>query len=258
MARSLFDSLLGKSKAMQSAFGRIRLAASSQTNVLIVGESGTGKKLVAQAIHRQSGPAERPFARVRADPLSGTLLDASLFGHAEGAWFGTGAARKGLFELARGGSIVLDEIGDMPLDVQAKLLRAAREKEFTRLGGVEILPAGGVRILAASSVDLEERVAAGKFREDLYNRLNPFTIQLPPLRQRTEDIPLLVRNFLARYFQVYSKYVAEPSLRTMDALREYSWPGNVPELEEALEWVVGLSTEGRFEEELLPPWVSHH
>ena len=211
--------------------------APSKSNILVLGESGTGKELVAKAIHHHSRRAEGPFVTVNSGSMPPDLLESNLFGHVKGAFTGAISSKKGLFELADGGSIFFDEIGNVPIDTQAKLLRVMQEKEFMRLGGVETLKAD-VRIIAATNADLEAEVKANRFREDLYYRLNVITIALPPLRDRVEDIPLLTHHFLKRYAQENEKRLREIAPEAMQRLMEYHWPGNVRELENVIERLV--------------------
>ncbi|MDX1632059.1 MAG: sigma-54 dependent transcriptional regulator [Thermoanaerobaculia bacterium] len=246
-----FDQIIGKSKPMQKVFELIELAAPSKSNILILGESGTGKELVAKAIHHHSRRADGPFVTVNSGSMPADLLESNLFGHVKGAFTGAVSHKKGLFEMADGGTIFFDEIGNVPLDTQSKLLRVIQEKEFMRLGGVETLHAD-VRILAATNVDLQKQVDAGKFREDLFYRLHVITIALPPLRERTEDIPLLARHFLERYAEENRKEIEEIHPDAMERLMSYHWPGNVRELENVVERAVVLSTEPVLTEELLP------
>jgi two-component system, NtrC family, response regulator PilR len=245
------DNLVGKSKPMQQVYDLIQLAAPAKSNILILGESGTGKELVAKAIHHHSHRAQGPFVTVNSGSMPADLLESNLFGHVKGAFTGAIASKKGLFELANGGSIFFDEIGNIPLDTQSKLLRVIQEKEFMRLGGVETLKAD-VRLIAATNADLDGLVAQGLFREDLYYRLNVITIQLPPLRKRTEDIPLLAQHFLAKYARENEKPVLEVSPRAMEFLLDYHWPGNVRELENVVERAVVLSTGDLLDVDLLP------
>ncbi len=246
------DNIIGKSQPMQQVFDLIRLAAPSKSNILILGESGTGKELVAKAIHHHSRRAEGPFVTVNSGSMPADLLESTLFGHVKGAFTGAIAAKKGLFEIANDGSIFFDEIGNIPLETQAKLLRVIQEKEFMRLGGVDTLKVD-VRIIAATNADLENIVEQGSFREDLYYRLNVITIHIPPLRQRTEDIPLLARHFLKLYAEENGKPVTEIAPPAMQRLLEYRWPGNVRELENAIERAVVLSTGEVVDVGLLPP-----
>jgi DNA-binding NtrC family response regulator len=248
------DNIIGKSPAMQQVFDLIRLAAPSKSNILILGESGTGKELVAKAIHQHSRRAQGPFVTVNSGSMPADLLESTLFGHVKGAFTGAIAAKKGLFEIADEGSIFFDEIGNIPPETQAKLLRVIQEKEFMRLGGVETLRVD-VRIIAATNADLDNLVAQGAFREDLYYRLNVITIHLPPLRKRTEDIPYLARHFLQEFARENGKQVEEISPAAMQRLLDYRWPGNVRELENAVERAVVLSTGGAVDVDLLPPAV---
>ena len=246
-----FDQIVGKSKPMQKVFELIRLAAPSKSNILILGESGTGKELVAKAIHLHSRRADGPFVTVNSGSMPADLLESNLFGHVKGAFTGAVANKKGLFESADKGSIFFDEIGNVPIDTQAKLLRVIQEKEFMRLGGVETLKAD-VRIIAATNVDLQDEVKAGKFREDLFYRLHVITIPLPPLRERTEDIPLLAKHFLQRYAEENEKAIATIAPEAMERLMGYHWPGNVRELENVIERAVVLSSGDSVTEALLP------
>ena len=249
-----FHQLIGRSKTMQQVFELIQLAAPSKSNILILGDSGTGKELVAKAIHHHSRRAEGPFITVNSGSMPPDLLESNLFGHVKGAFTGAISSKKGLFELADGGSIFFDEIGNVPIDTQAKLLRVMQEKEFMRLGGVETLKAD-VRIIAATNADLEAEVKINRFREDLYYRLNVITIGLPPLRDRVEDIPLLTHHFLKRYAQENEKRLRDVSPDAMQRLMEYHWPGNVRELENVMERAVVLSSSEVLDEDLLPAQV---
>ncbi|MCB1007317.1 MAG: sigma-54-dependent Fis family transcriptional regulator [Acidobacteria bacterium] len=246
------DNIIGKSQPMQQVFDLIRLAAPSKSNILILGESGTGKELVAKAIHHHSRRAQGPFVTVNSGSMPPDLLESTLFGHVKGAFTGAITAKKGLFEIANNGSIFFDEIGNIPLDTQAKLLRVIQEREFMRLGGVETIKVD-VRIVAATNADLDELVQSGGFREDLYYRMNVITISLPPLRRRTEDIPLLARHFLQMYSAENGKPIQEISPGAMKLLMDYRWPGNVRELENAIERAVVLSTSEILDVDLLPP-----
>jgi two-component system response regulator PilR (NtrC family) len=249
-----FHQLIGRSKPMQQVFDLIQLAAPSRSNILILGDSGTGKELVAKAIHHHSRRADGPFVTVNSGSMPPDLLESNLFGHVKGAFTGAISSKKGLFEVADSGSIFFDEIGNVPIDTQAKLLRVMQEKEFMRLGGVETLKAD-VRIIAATNADLEAEVRANRFREDLFYRLNVITIALPPLRDRIEDIPLLAHHFLKRYSQENEKRMHDVSPAAMQRLLEYHWPGNVRELENVVERAVVLSTGELLDEDLLPPQV---
>ena len=249
-----FDRIVGKSKPMQQVFDLIRLAAPSKSNILILGESGTGKELVAKAIHHHSRRAGGPFVTVNSGSMPSDLLESNLFGHVKGAFTGAVSSKKGLFEVAEGGSIFFDEIGNIPLDTQAKLLRVIQEREFMRLGGVDVLKAD-VRVIAATNADLEAEVQAGRFREDLYYRLNVITIALPPLRKRSEDVPLLAHHFLGRYAKENDKPLSDIAPAAMELLMDHPWPGNVRELENVIERAVVLSTGPVLDVELLPPSV---
>ncbi len=248
------DNLIGKSQPMQQVFELIRLAAPSKSNILILGESGTGKELVAKAIHHHSRRAGGPFVTVNSGSMPPDLLESTLFGHVKGAFTGAIAAKKGLFEVADDGSIFFDEIGNIPADTQAKLLRVIQEKEFMRLGGVDTIKVD-VRIVAATNAHLESLVQQGAFREDLYYRLNVITIHLPPLRKRPEDIPLLAKHFLRIYSEENGKNLREITAQAMERLLDYRWPGNVRELENAIERGVVLSTGEVLDFDLLPPAV---
>ena len=245
------DNLIGKSKEMQQVFDLVRLAAPAKSNILILGESGTGKELVAKAIHQHSRRAQGPFITVNSGSMPPDLLESNLFGHVRGAFTGAIANKKGLFELATNGSIFFDEIGNIPLETQAKLLRVIQEKEFMRLGGIETIRVD-VRIIAATNAELEASVRQGAFREDLYYRLNVITIQLPPMRERREDIPLLARHFLARFAAENDRPLRDIAPRAMELLLDYRWPGNVRELENVIERAVVLSEGDTLDVDLLP------
>jgi two-component system response regulator PilR (NtrC family) len=249
-----FDRIIGKSKPIQQVFDLIRLAAPSKSNILILGDSGTGKELVAKAIHHNSKRRNGPFVTVNSGSMPADLLESNLFGHVKGSFTGAISNKKGLFELANGGSIFFDEIGNIPLETQAKLLRVIQEKEFMRLGGVEVLKAD-VRIIAATNANLEDLVERGAFREDLYYRLNVITIHLPPLRKRAEDIPLIANHFLHTYARENEKTIREIAPSAMQLLMDYHWPGNVRELENAIERAVVLSTGSVLDVDLLPQTV---
>ena len=252
--RYSYANIVGKSEIMRRVFELIRLAAPSRSNILIAGESGTGKELVAKAIHHASPRARNPFVTVNSGSLPPELLESNLFGHVKGAFTGAIASKRGLFEVADGGSIFLDEIGNINLDTQAKLLRVIQEKEFMRLGSVETVKVD-VRIIAASNADLQELVALNAFREDLFYRLNVITITLPPLRRRREDIPLLVAHFLQKYTLENAKKTREITPDTMKVLLDHSWPGNVRELENTIERAVVLSTTEKIGIDLLPEYL---
>ena len=246
-----FDSIIGKSKPIQEVFELIRRAAPSKSNMLILGESGTGKELIAKSIHNNSKRLGGPFVTVNSGSMPPDLLESNLFGHEKGAFTGAVASKKGLFEVADAGTIFFDEIGNIPADTQAKLLRVIQEREFMRLGGVETLKSD-VRIVAATNADLEKLVETGEFREDLYYRLNVITLSLPPLRKRSEDIPLIAQHFLSIYGEENDKEIEGISPRAMEMLMDYHWPGNVRELENAVERAVVLSSDPVLDVDLLP------
>ena len=249
-----FTEIVGKSPRMQQVFGLISQAAPSRSTILVVGESGTGKELVAKAIHANSPRSDKAFVVVNSGSLPPDLLESNLFGHVKGAFTGAVYAKKGLFELADKGTLFFDEIGNIPLETQAKLLRVMQEREFMRLGGVDVLKVD-VRIVAATNIDLRRAVEEGRFREDLYDRLNVIAVQLPPLRQRKEDIPALVNHFVDKYARENAKPVSGVSPEALQALMDYDWPGNVRELENVIERGVVLTTEPRIGRELIPDHV---
>ncbi|MET0516091.1 MAG: sigma-54 dependent transcriptional regulator [Nitrospiraceae bacterium] len=234
-----FHQILGKSKAMQAIFDLIRRVSDSPTNVLITGESGTGKELVAKAIHYNSDRRDAPFVPVNCAAIPEQLLESELFGHMRGAFTDAKADRRGLFEEAQKGSIFLDEISELPLMLQAKILRAIQEKEIRRVGATRAVPVD-VRIIAATNLNLSEEVKNKRFREDLYYRLNVIELKLPPLRERREDIPLLVHSFLKKCGEVRGKPVKGLSEPALAMLVDYAWPGNVRELENVIERAVTL------------------
>ncbi len=252
--RFAFDNIIGKSKPMQQVYELIQLAAPSRSNIMVLGESGTGKEMVAKAIHHHSKRAGGPFVTVNSGSMPADLLESNLFGHVRGAFTGAVASKKGLFEMADGGSVFFDEIGNIPLDTQAKLLRVIQEREFMRLGGLETIRVD-VRIIAATNADLETAVQQGQFREDLFYRLNVISVSLPPLRKRTEDIPLLSQHFLGQYARENEKAIRTISPPAMELLLDHHWPGNVRELENAIERAVVLSIGETLVEELLPSSV---
>jgi transcriptional regulator with GAF, ATPase, and Fis domain len=215
-------------------FDSIRKVATTGVPVLILGESGTGKEMVARAIHQRSGRHYGPFVAINCSAIPDTLLESELFGHEKGAFTGAVARRPGRFELADGGTLFLDECGDLPLDVQVKLLRVLQEREFERVGGQDTIRVD-VRVVSATHRDLEQQIADGKFREDLYYRLNVFPVRLPPLRERLEDLPRLVEHFVAKFNRVTGKSVRGFDATALGALSQYAWPGNVRELENVVE-----------------------
>jgi two-component system response regulator PilR (NtrC family) len=249
-----FGGIIGRSSRMKQVFDLIIQAAPSRTTILIQGESGTGKELVARALHTNSNRADRAFITVNSGNLPPDLLESNLFGHVKGAFTGAIYPKKGLFELADKGTIFFDEIGNIPLETQAKLLRVIQEREFMRLGGVETIHVD-VRIIAATNVDLRHMVEEGRFREDLFYRLHVITVQLPPLRDRKEDIPLLVQHFLEKYGEENNRLAIELTPDALDMLMDYDWPGNVRELENVIERAVVLSSGLRIDTSLVPDHV---
>ena len=235
-----FENLIGKSRAMQEVFGLIEQVAGSRSTVMVYGKSGTGKELVAKAIHYNSPRSAKAFVAVNCAAIPAELLESELFGHERGAFTGAIATKVGKFELATGGTLFLDEIGHMRLDLQAKILRALQEREIERVGGTRTIKID-VRVLAATNRDLKKAIEDGTFREDLYYRLNVVPITLPPLRQRREDIPLLVEHFIAKYNREFTRKVKGFSAGATAALYQYGWPGNVRELENVIERAVALA-----------------
>src|ERR687898_1104941 len=246
-----FGEIIGRSQRMRQVFDLIIQAAPSRTTILINGESGTGKELVARALHQNSSRSDRAFITVNSGNLPPDLLESNLFGHVKGAFTGAVYPKKGLFELADRGSIFFDEIGNVPVETQAKLLRVIQEREFMRLGGVETIKVD-VRIVAATNVDLRRMMDDGRFREDLYYRLHVITVQLPPLRERRDDIPLLVQHFMEKYGEENQKRTLELTPEALDLLMDYEWPGNVRELENVVERATVLSPGPRVEADLIP------
>ncbi len=234
-----FSNIIGTSSPMLALFQLIETIASTGSTVLITGESGTGKELIARAIHVNSPRRERPFVAVNCGALSETLLDSELFGHMRGAFTGADSNKKGLIEVAEKGTIFLDEIGEMSPVVQVKLLRVLQERKFRRLGGTEEIDAD-IRILAATNRDLTKMVAEGTFREDLFYRINVIPMRVPPLRERQDDIPLLAEHFVTRFAEQMGKSITGISGGAMPLLKQYGWPGNIRELENAMERAVAL------------------
>ncbi|HET9263954.1 MAG TPA: sigma-54 dependent transcriptional regulator [Vicinamibacterales bacterium] len=249
-----FGDIIGRSARMKQVFDLIIQAAPSRSTILINGESGTGKELVARSLHQNSTRADRAFITVNSGNLPPDLLESNLFGHVKGAFTGAVYPKKGLFELADKGTIFFDEIGNIPVETQAKLLRVIQEREFMRLGGVETIKVD-VRIIAATNVDLRKMVDDGRFREDLFYRLHVITVQLPALRERREDIPLLVQHFLEKYGVENQRRQLEITPEALDLLLEYDWPGNVRELENVIERAVVLSSAQRIDVDLVPDHV---
>ncbi len=249
-----FPNIIGKSDKMLALLDLVSQVGPSRSTVLISGESGTGKELIAKAIHSASPRADRAFVPVNTGSIPVDLLESQLFGHVKGAFTSAVASKKGLFEVADQGTIFFDEIATVSPETQAKLLRVIQEREFMRLGGTEQIKVD-VRIVAASNIDLLSLVKEGRFREDLYHRLNVIHLHLPPLRERREDIPLLLAHFLGRFCQENAKPLRQFTPSTMKLLMDYDWPGNVRELENVVERAVVLSTQERVDVDLLPEAV---
>src|SRR6266550_5189075 len=246
-----FENIVGKSEPMLKIFDLIAQVAPSRSTVLIQGESGTGKELIAKAIHANSPRRDRPFVPVNTGAVPSELLESTLFGHVKGAFTSAVTAKKGLFEVANGGTLFLDEIGTMGMDMQAKILRVLQDRRFMHLGGVQEIQVD-VRIIAATNVNLQEAVREGRFREDLFYRLNVISLELPPLRSRREDIPLLAAHFLKFYAEENGTEDRSLSPEAMRIIMDYEWPGNVRELENAMERGVVLSTSRTISPDLLP------
>ncbi|MCX8159932.1 MAG: sigma-54 dependent transcriptional regulator [Candidatus Saccharicenans sp.] len=249
-----FENIIGKSQAMMNVFELIKAAAPTRSTILIQGESGTGKELVARAIHLNSDRARHPFVVVNSGSLPPDLLESHLFGHVKGAFTGAVTDKKGLFEAADRGTIFFDEISSISLETQVKLLRVMQDKEFMRLGGTRTIKVD-VRIIAATNTDLEELIEQKAFRKDLFYRLNVIKIELPPLRARKEDIPLLVKHFIDLYNAENQKQVEGVSEDVMEILMDYDWPGNVRELENVLERAVVLCKSRVITRDALPPFL---
>jgi DNA-binding NtrC family response regulator len=249
-----FDQIIGGSPKMKAIYDLVSRAAPSRTTVLIMGESGTGKELVAQACHRHSARSDKAFVTVNSGNLPPDLLESLLFGHVKGAFTGAVAMKKGLFEMADRGTIFFDEIGNVPMETQAKLLRVIQEREFMRLGGVDTIKVD-VRIIAATNIDLRKTVAEGRFREDLFYRLNVIPVQMPALRERKDDIPLLVQHFLEKHSEEHRKSGWFVTPEALDLLMAYDWPGNVRELENVIERAVVLCPTREIGVDLIPDQV---
>jgi len=250
-----FENIVGKSEPMLKIFDLVAQVAPSRSTVLLQGDSGTGKELIAKAIHLNSPRRDRPFVPVNTGSMPPDLLESTLFGHVKGAFTSAIASKKGLFEIADRGTLFLDEIGTMGMDTQSKILRVLQDRKFMHLGGVHELQVD-VRIIAATNVDLKQQVRDGKFREDLFYRLNVITVDLPPLRQRKEDIPLLVEFFLNKYSAENERPLRRITPEAMRPLLTYAWPGNVRELENVVERAVVLSSGTEIGPDLLPDQIS--
>jgi two-component system, NtrC family, response regulator len=239
-SKSQYTNIIGESPELHAVFDIIKRAAPTRATVLVLGESGTGKELIAQAIHEESTRRDKPFVKVNCAALTESLLESELFGHEKGSFTGAIGRREGRFELANGGTLFLDEIGDISPGMQVKLLRVLQQHEFERVGGTQTVKVD-VRLVAATNKDLEGLVRAGKFREDLFYRLNVVSVTLPPLRQRKSDIPLLCTYFIQKYSVEHEKKISGLAPGTLNALLAYNWPGNVRELSNVVERGVVLS-----------------
>jgi len=231
---SMFEEIIGASPALQAVLGRVAKVAPTDSTVLITGETGTGKELVARAIHKRSRCSSRAFVSVNCAAIPRDLIASELFGHEKGAFTGATQRRLGRFELAEGGTIFLDEVGELPAETQIALLRVLQEHEFERVGGAGSIQTD-VRVIAATNRDLQAAIAEGTFRNDLFYRLNVFPIEIPPLRERREDIPVLVEYFIDRYARKAGKSIRRVSKKTLDLLQLYPWPGNIRELQNVIE-----------------------
>jgi len=253
--RYKYGNIIGKSKPMLKIYDLIGKVAQSRASVFITGPSGTGKELIAKAVHYNSPRKDRPFISINCGALTETLLESELFGHDKGAFTGAVAMKKGRFEVADSGTLFLDEVGDMPAPLQVKLLRVLQEMEFERVGGTRTIKVD-VRVLSASNRNIKEDVANNLFREDLFYRLNVMEIEVPPLHERVDDIPLLVKHFIEKYREDKGKNKIELSPEAWKALYTYTWPGNVRELENVIERAVVLNPEGAITLEDLPEEVT--
>jgi transcriptional regulator with GAF, ATPase, and Fis domain len=230
----MFEEIVGSSNALQTVLSRVSKVAPTDSSVLITGETGTGKELVARAIHRRSKRSSRAFVSVNCAAIPGDLIASELFGHEKGAFTGATHRRLGRFELAGGGTIFLDEVGELPAETQIALLRVLQEHEFERVGGNQPIRAD-VRVIAATNRDLEAAIAAGSFRLDLFYRLNVFPIEIPPLRERKQDIRMLVEYFIDRFARKVGKQIRQVNKKTLGLLQSYPWPGNIRELQNVIE-----------------------
>jgi two-component system response regulator PilR (NtrC family) len=253
-SRYEFSNIIGRGRAMLDLFQMIETVAKTSSTVLVTGESGTGKELVARAVHYNSLRREQPFVALNCGAVPETLLESELFGHMRGAFTGADSTKKGLVEAAERGTIFLDEIGEMNATMQVKLLRVLQERRFRRLGGTDEI-AADIRVIAATNQDLPRLVADGRFREDLYYRINVIQLHLPPLRDRREDVPLLAEHFLAKFAESMGKPVRSISGEAVALLSAYHWPGNVRELENVIERAVALEQSPVVLPETLPPHV---
>jgi len=252
--RYRFENIIGKSEPMQKIYDLVQQVAPSRSTILLNGESGTGKELIARAIHMNSPRKDRPFIPVNTGSMPADLLESTLFGHVKGAFTSAVASKKGLFEVADKGTLFLDEIGTMSMETQAKILRVLQDRKFMHLGGIHEVQVD-VRIVAATNVDLRTAVKEGKFREDLFYRLNVITIDLPPLRNRKEDIPILVEHFISKFCDTLGAPARRISSDAMRAIEKYAWPGNVRELENVIERMIALETSEVLTTKSLPEQV---
>lgn len=236
-----FYGMIGRNREMLKIFATIKKVSDTPANILILGESGTGKELVARAIHENSSRAKMPFVAINSGGIPETLLESELFGYMKGSFTGAYADRQGYFEMARGGTIFLDEIGELSPSLQVKLLRVIQERTFRRIGGAEDIKVD-VRIISATNKNLQEKVKKGEFREDLYYRLNVIPIYIPPLRERREDIPLLINNFIDKYSKMLGKEIRNISSYAMELLMNYDFPGNIRELQNIIERGVAMES----------------
>jgi DNA-binding NtrC family response regulator len=247
-----FENIIGISEPVKQMLSLVTKISTSDSTILILGESGTGKELIARAIHYNSNRADRILVPVNCSAIPAELLESDLFGHAKGAFTGAQTARTGRFEMANRGTIFLDEIGEMSPPLQAKILRVLQEQSFTPVGGTKAVDVD-VRVIAATNKDLEKEIAEGRFRQDLYYRLNVIPVHVPPLRERVEDIPVLAEHFLRKYAAGKERKVNGFRPDAMETMKRYSWPGNVRELENLVERLVVLNRDGWFEKKDLPP-----
>jgi DNA-binding NtrC family response regulator len=246
-----FDSIICASEKMKKVIEQARCVADTDTTVLIQGESGVGKEIIANAIHQTSRRKEGPFVALNCGAIPITLIESELFGHEKGSFTDAKETKTGKFEQAKGGTLFLDELGELPLDAQVKLLRVLEDKKITRIGGVKPIPVD-VRILSATNNNLEERVQKGSFRLDLYYRLNIFPIQIPPLRERKEDIPLFIEHFINKFNSELGLHIKNMSMQAIDQLVHYNWPGNIRDLQNAIQSAMILCREGTITAEFLP------
>ena len=249
----MFEEIIGTSAPLRRVLALVEKVASTDSTVLVTGETGTGKELIARAIHKRSPRATRPFVSVNCGAIAPSLVASELFGHEKGAFTGATQRRLGRFEVADGGTIFLDEAGELPAETQIALLRVLQERTFERIGGTKPIPVD-VRVIAATNRDLDKAIADGSFRRDLYYRLSVFPIEMPPLRDRVEDIPLLVEYLTRRYATKAGKRIANVSRKTIDLLTDYDWPGNVRELQNVVQRAVILCDETLMVDE---SWLDH-